>query len=180
MVECGVCDGISTRFLCDAAASYCRGSWHGFLYDSWAELKSAGLVGAETRNAGDYSYLNISQVKSNLSAFTNCLTFNVGYIPDIFHGSANPELVDFLHIDLNSSAATFAVLQRFLKHFSPRAIIVFDDYGWKDHVTTREVVDEFAKLMGSICIQLPTGQGVIFCNLSRLNSSGALEEYPSH
>lgn len=164
IVECGVCDGVSTRFLCDAAASYCGAGWHAFLYDSWSELKSTDLVGAETKNVGEYGYLDISKVRSNLLAFSKCLTFNVGYIPETFRASEDPEVVDFLHIDLNSSAATCAALQAFLKLLSPRSVIVFDDYGWRDHVTTRQVVDEFAHSIGSNCIQLPTGQGVIFCN----------------
>jgi len=43
-------------------------------------------------------------------------------------------------------------------------IILFDDYGWKNHKDTKEAVDAFFKNKSGILKALPTAQAIFFKN----------------
>jgi hypothetical protein len=159
--ECGVCDGLSTRFIIEILSEKGMCNWRGFLYDAWDSMRAEDLVGLERRNIGSYDYLDVEVARKNLSVSASSLVFNVGYVPEVFVSANNPSELHFLHIDLNSSRATLAAIEFFSSRLVSGSVVLFDDYGWKDHVETRRVVDDFARLRGAACLQLPTGQGVV-------------------
>ena len=74
-----------------------------YLYDSWSTIDKKRLAKSEKWLEGSYSYLDIDNTKKNLSIFNNNLIFNKGYISESFKIASNPEIVSWLHVDLNSS-----------------------------------------------------------------------------
>jgi hypothetical protein len=161
LVECGVCDGLTMRFSIGAVEfTNCR-EWNGYLYDSWEKMSSTGLTIREASMAGSYDHISLERTKLNLVSYSNKLIFNKGFIPDSFIHSSNPDVIHWLHIDLNASIPTLASLEFFQDRFESGAVILLDDYGWKSHLDTRKVADEFARKLNTFCIQLPTGQALI-------------------
>ena len=66
------------------------------------------LIGKEKGQIGNYSYLNIETTKENLVSLGSKVIFNKGYIPDVFKNEKNPDVISWLHIDLNSSLAWYS------------------------------------------------------------------------
>ena len=83
-----------------------------------------------------------------------------GTVPDILLKDA-PEKIAFMHIDLNSPAAEIGALELLFPRMSPGAILVFDDYGWKQFYKQKEAEDIFMRKLGYDILELPTGQGLV-------------------
>jgi hypothetical protein len=83
-----------------------------------------------------------------------------GVVPDILHAEA-PEKIAFLHVDLNSPAAEIGALEVLFPRLSSNAIVVFDDYGWKQFHIQKEAEDKFMEKLGYSILELPTGQGLV-------------------
>jgi hypothetical protein len=83
-----------------------------------------------------------------------------GVVPDVLH-QESPEKIAFMHIDLNSPAAEVGALELLFPRMSPGAILVFDDYGWKQFHRQKEAEDEFMRKLGYTILELPTGQGLV-------------------
>ena len=90
--------------------------------------------------------------------FKDNLFFNEGNIPQVFEKSKNPDRIDLLHIDLNSSEATKDTLLFFFDKISVNGVIIFDDYG-RMHLE-KEVIDNFLNNKKGKFIPLPTGQAL--------------------
>lgn len=83
-----------------------------------------------------------------------------GIVPDVLH-EESPQKIAFMHIDLNSPAAEIGALELLFPRMSPGAILVFDDYGWKQFHRQKEAEDEFMQKLGYSILELPTGQGLV-------------------
>lgn len=83
-----------------------------------------------------------------------------GVVPDILLQEA-PDKIAFLHIDLNSPAAEIGALEILFPRLSPGAMVVFDDYGWKQFHKQKEAEDVFMAKVGYEILELPTGQGLV-------------------
>ena len=83
IVECGVCDGLTAHFAMKAC-QYKNSFFTAYLYDTWAKLNSA-----DEDLRFKYAYLNIETTKSNLQQFSENITYNKGFIPDIFKSAKN-------------------------------------------------------------------------------------------
>ncbi|MCR9192420.1 MAG: TylF/MycF family methyltransferase [Gammaproteobacteria bacterium] len=83
-----------------------------------------------------------------------------GVVPDILEAHM-PEKIAFMHIDLNSAAAEIGALELLFPRMSPGAILIFDDYGWKDYFKQKEAEDAFMFQRGYHILELPTGQGMV-------------------
>lgn len=83
-----------------------------------------------------------------------------GVVPDVLLDNA-PAKIAFLHIDLNSPAAEIGALEILFPRLTPGAILVFDDYGWKQFHKQKEAEDAFMHERGYVILELPTGQGVV-------------------
>jgi len=161
LVECGVCDGLTISFAMHAVGK--EYEFKSFLYDAWEGMKDELLLEKEKFSVGDYSYLDISNTKKNLSEFSGNIVFNKGFIPDSFKISANPSELVWLHLDLNSAIPTVAALHFFYERIPPGGVILFDDYAWHGYVPTKLAIDEFFSNMKSgVLLPLPTGQAIFF------------------
>lgn len=83
-----------------------------------------------------------------------------GIVPDVLYQKA-PEKIAFMHIDLNSPAAEIGALELLFERMVSGAILVFDDYGWKQFYKQKEAEDEFMDRLGYKILELPTGQGMV-------------------
>jgi hypothetical protein len=106
------------------------------------------------RQPGLYEY-----VKDRFASFPN-VNIVKGFLPDSF-GTAVPERIGFLHVDLNSPRAEIAVLDRLFDRVLPGGVVVFDDYGWKVYHKQKEAEDDFLGPRGYDILELPTGQGLV-------------------
>jgi hypothetical protein len=160
LVECGVCDGLTAYFALSAATAI--GRCKAFLYDAWEAIRADALTESDKGLAGQYSYLSIENTRRNLAPFADQSVLIKGFIPDSFNGGHDPSSVTWLHVDLNSSAATIAVLGRFFDLVVPGGVILFDDYGWRRYYATKVAVDEFLATKQGTLLPLPTGQAIFF------------------
>ena len=106
-------------------------------------IKKYLITDVENSKIGSYDSLSFETTKKNLKHYPHKITFNKGYIPDIFNANNNPKKISWLHIDLNSSMPTLKSLEFFYDKIESNGIIIFDDYGWKGYEDTRYVVDKF-------------------------------------
>lgn len=154
LVECGVCDGLTIFYgmnLCEKTKT----DYKAYLYDAWQELKSPN-----EKLRFNYSYLDIEKTKKNLISMQKNIIFNKGYIPSVFSSSKNPDHVNWLHIDLNSTEATLSSLEFFYEKLVTNGIILFDDYGGFNE--TRRSIDSFFADKKGHFFNSPTGQAIFF------------------
>ena len=166
-VECGVGDGLSSYYtlheICANSDVYDKAQLH--LYDSWGPMKEDGLLESESSSLGRYSELELNVTKKNLKEFEKIIFYHKGYIPEIFDKEPkSPSSIVYLHIDLNSTPPTIETLEYFFDKLVSGGIILFDDYGWKNHKDTKDAVDNFFKNKPGILMQLPTAQAMFFKN----------------
>lgn len=159
-VECGVCDGLTIFYA--ILASKKEGKY--YLYDSWAPMINKNLHETEEHLEGRYSNLVLDNTKRNLVQFNDSIYYNVGYIPDSFTTSINPDNLCWLHIDINSAFATLESLLYFYPKLASKGIILFDDYAQLEFAETKKLIDNFFEDKDGIFLHLPTGQGIYFKN----------------
>lgn len=83
-----------------------------------------------------------------------------GIVPDVLLQDA-PQKIAFMHIDLNSPAAEIGALELLFNRMSSGAILIFDDYGWKQFYKQKDAEDKFMADLGYTILELPTGQGLV-------------------
>ena len=71
-----------------------------------------------------------------------------------------PEVIAYLHIDMNSPGPERAALEVLYERISAGGVLVFDDYGWVPFRKQKETADEFINARGHTIVELPTGQGL--------------------
>ncbi len=163
-IECGVADGVSTYFAIRAATLESCNQSKFFLYDAWESMSEEGLTAAEKGLGlvGEYSYLDISDTKSNLADYKDITVFNRGFLPDSLEKSENPTDSVWIHIDLNAAKPTLDALKYFYEGLRPGGVIIFDDYAWNSHADTKKTVDDFFTSTNGSNLSLPTGQAIYF------------------
>jgi hypothetical protein len=69
----------------------------------------------------------------------------------------------FVHIDVNSRAATRHVLEYSYERLVPHGVFLFDDYGygWEESRELRTSVDDFFSSRAETVVALPTGQAFV-------------------
>jgi hypothetical protein len=164
IVEAGVCDGLTAFFALSAIQqqvaemSYLQA----FLYDAWDQMTPELLTEVEAKQAGDYSYLQISRTRLNLRMFSDSTNYLQGRIPEVLSDHPGPTELSWLHIDLNSSMPTLKTLEHFEPKLLPGGVVLFDDYGWDGHEETKMVADEYCRHSNGQLFPLPTGQAIFF------------------
>lgn len=161
IVECGVCDGL-TSFFAISALVYHGEAWGAFLYDAWEAMRADLLLDSEKSKQGEYSYLDVELTKANLACFGGDIVFNKGYIPESFSVSNNPENIVWLHLDLNSATPTIAALEYFWERIAPGGVVLFDDYNLPGYEDTRNLVIAWLNGKNGTMFPLPTCQALIF------------------
>ena len=164
IVEAGVCDGLTAFFALSAIHQRIAeiSGLEAFLYDAWESMTPDLLTEAEAKQAGDYSYLQISRTKLNLKMFSDSASYLQGRIPEVFNNHPGPTELSWLHIDLNSSMPTLKTLEHFEPKLLPGGVILFDDYGWGGYEETKITVDQYCKQSNGLLFPLPTGQAIFF------------------
>jgi hypothetical protein len=166
-VECGVFKGdmswVISRTVDFAAKSkqlYLYDTYDGFVdkYSSDADFpENPGFIDYANqfyRDPGLYAYVcNRFKNRSDIKVIK-------GIVPDVLHQEC-PEKISFLHIDLNSPAAEIGALEILFPRMSSGAMLVFDDYGWKQFHRQKEAEDAYMRDLGYEILELPTGQGLV-------------------
>lgn len=160
LVEAGTCDGLTAYFAMTALRNLGQ-EFKCYMYDAWEAMKADDLLENEKSKSGMYDYLDLSATIQNLQDFSSSTVFNKGYIPDSFSLSDSPDVIIWLHVDLNAAAPTRDSLAYFYDKMLPGGIFLFDDYGSHDHYETKRVVDTFFQLKKVSLLQLPTGQALV-------------------
>ena len=166
-VECGVGDGLSSYYTLNEINqnTHIQNKAKLHLYDSWGPMKKDGLLESESSNLDRYSELELDKTKKNLKKFEKFIVYHNGYIPEIFNDEPkSPSSIVYLHVDLNSTPPTIAALEYFFSKLVSGGIILFDDYGWKNHKDTKNAVDNFFKNKPGILMPFPTAQAIFFKN----------------
>lgn len=161
LVEAGVADGLTAWFALSFLEKENIKYDHFTLIDSWEQMDSSLLKKNESKQIGRYKNNNIEITKKNLEKFKKT-NFLKGFIPNVLEKYNEQNMIDWLHIDLNSSAATKEVLEFFSERLTKNSIIIFDDYGWPNHEETRIQVDKWSINKSGILWPLPTGQAIFF------------------
>jgi hypothetical protein len=161
LVEAGVADGLSAWFVLNALAKENINYNQFILIDSWEPMKSSLLKKNENKQIGRHKENDINRTKKNLSIFKKT-KFLKGFVPDVLKQYDDKQMVDWLHIDLNSSIATKHILDFFSEKFNKNSIIIFDDYGWPNHEETRIEIDKWTMKKSGILWPLATGQAIFF------------------
>lgn len=151
-VECGAGDGYTAHFALTEMSSALDYRVH--LYDAWE-------VGALE---GAYAGLAQARTARNLAAHEAHIAWHSGLLPDTLDATA-PELVHWLHVDLNAGPLTSEVLDFFWERLAPGSVVLFDDYGWLSYADTRQAVDAFFTGRAGTLLPLPTGQAMYFRGL---------------
>lgn len=164
LVEFGVADGITASFAASACEKYSY-SFDLFLYDAFESMRSQNLTESESIKAGTYSHLDEKVTLSNINNLTNSpnLFLCKGYLPESFDKYPLPSKIDWVSIDLNSSAVSLNVLDEIESKLSVGSIIIFDDYGHGGFEETRDMLLTWisARSENYRLIHLPTGQCLV-------------------
>jgi O-methyltransferase len=152
-VECACYKGTSARIVCDYV-DFLHSNRHYYLYDLFEHDDT--MVHHAMPEHGNSLY---AQVKQRFAALPN-VTVTQGFIPQILDEVA-PEVISFLHIDMNNAAAEIGALERLFDRLSPGGILVLDDYGWRAYREQKLAEDPWLAARGYEVLELPTGQGIV-------------------
>jgi predicted O-linked N-acetylglucosamine transferase (SPINDLY family) len=84
-----------------------------------------------------------------------------GLLPDSLEDNS-PDLISYLHIDLNSAEYEIAVLDRLFNRVVSGGIVILDDYEWASIYRQQKIQeDKWFEERGYRVFPLPTGQGFI-------------------
>jgi len=160
LVECGVCDGMSSYFAMRAVEDDYQ--FKSYLYDAWEAMDAEDLLESEKGHAGEYNYLDVRNTQRNLEKFKANAILIKGRVPATFHSSPCPDELVWMHIDLNAALPTTAALDHYFDRLAPGGIVLLDDYGWRDYYDTKLAVDHFFEGKPGMLFCLPTGQAAYF------------------
>ncbi len=153
-VECGTGRG----FMASAICEYLDWSDRPFyLYDTF-EPRMHDAEGGRSGPICPYYAESVEEVRRNFADWPS-VDLVVGAIPETL--SESPERVAFLHVDLNHAPSEEAVVRHFWPRMVPGAVLVFDDYGFRDAEAIRAVADKLGREFGFEVLASPTGQGIV-------------------
>jgi hypothetical protein len=162
-VECGVHGGILSLTVAGylGFASSDRQFW---LFDTFAgipidQLASEDRPYAEALNC-DHHQIDIFDIATrNFAPFPNAHLIR-GLLPDTITDTPVQKIA-YLSMDLNNAPAELMSIEMLWPKLVTGAIIVIDDYGFKNHESQYSMWNEFAYSHGVRVLTLPTGQGLM-------------------
>jgi O-methyltransferase len=84
-----------------------------------------------------------------------------GLIPEVFLNGC-PQLIAYLHIDLNQAPAEIAALEHLFDRVVPGGIVILDDYEWSGIYRNQKLTeDAWFEARRYRVMPLPTGQGIV-------------------
>jgi O-methyltransferase len=157
-VELGVFKGHTTLF----AAEYLDfAEWprRWILYDTFEGIPDdqvdAGWSQTNQVYKGTFSY---EEVRDRFAHIPNIEVIK-GRVPEALVGTC-PEVISFLHMDMNNATAEIAALDSLFDRLVPGGVIVFDDYVWNVSRAQHRAESAWFAARGLVVLPLPTGQGV--------------------
>jgi hypothetical protein len=157
-VELGVYKGHTTKFLADylGFASWDRRWW---LYDTFEGVPQDQVDAGRKLDAASYgAAFSFEEVRDRFAPYGN-ITVTKGRVPEVF-AEACPDMIAFIHIDLNNAAAEIGALDALYPRLSPGGVIVFDDFCWSTSAAQYKAETEWFQSRGLTVFPLPTGQGL--------------------
>ena len=154
-VECGAYTGVGVKTVVDylGGTEFPKDFW---LYDLF-EHDDRMLHHRMPQHGADL----YEKVKSKFQAYPQVKIFK-GNIPEIFEDGHSPQLIAYLHIDLNQAPAEVAVLEALFDRIVPGGIIILDDYEWAGIYRSQKLAeDPWFESRKHRVFPLPTGQGSV-------------------
>jgi hypothetical protein len=171
-VECGTDEGCTALFV-TKYLKFQNIKKKFFLIDSFAGLIKSKISKNEIilwkKSGGDprnlYNYKKNNPYKIASDKFRNYKNIKIikGIIPEILK-KIHINKVSYLHIDLNCAKPEVEALKFFYPKLSRNAFVIFDDYGWENHIHQKKLIDKFVKTKKQKILTLPTGQGLMIKN----------------
>lgn len=160
MVECGVYRGGLSRTVIEYVG-FGRLPKTFFLLDTFCGIPEDRILPEEHRlGRGLERYEECYEDVVRTFAHYPNVTIIRGPVPDTL-SQVTTERVCYLSLDMNSAAAETAALEHFWDKLVPGAIVLLDDYGFRDYAPQKYAMDAFAAERGISILSLPTGQGLI-------------------
>lgn len=158
-IECGVYRGGTALVACASAGEALAGrTFH--LFDTFEGTPDRDLADSEKGFERRRSDTSVDIVRSHLSAYADVVDIHPGYVPETFDGLEIAR-VAYAHIDINTAAATYESLRFVYERLAPGAVVLFDDYGWRDYVALKERIDEYLAERGEKVLPLRCGTGML-------------------
>jgi hypothetical protein len=167
-VECGVNRG----FLSSAIMNDLDWDRHGrtfYLLDTFRGMDETQLSEPERQRGwaernrqlleNGFYVSGIEPVRRNFSEWRN-VTLIEGSVPDSLR-FVDSERIAFLHLDMNSARPEVAALEVLWDRLVPGALVLMDDYGYREYRHGRAGLGEFFERRAARALQLPTGQGLV-------------------
>jgi hypothetical protein len=161
-VECGTNTGIMSLAVCEYVDfnTLDKTFW---LFDTFNGTPLGQMTNeerSEDRSWAKLMYFECYEMaRANFAPFKNARLV-AGQVPATLSGP-KIDRVAYLCIDMNIVTPEIAAMEYFWPKLVPGAVVVLDDYGWKQCVQQKKAHDEFAKANGFEIMLLPTGQGLI-------------------
>jgi len=157
-VELGVYKGHTTKFLADYLdfATWPKRWW---LYDTFEGVPADQMDAGRSITAGSYGVaFSFEEVRDRFAPYGN-ITVTKGRVPEIF-AETSPDVVAFIHIDLNNATAELGALDALYPRLVPGGVIVFDDFCWSASEAQYKAEIEWFRAKDLTVLPLPTGQGL--------------------
>jgi len=160
MVECGVYRGGLARTVM-AYITFETLPKTFYLLDTFCGIPEEQILLEERRlGRGMERYEECYQdVVQTFKRFPNVVIIR-GPIPDTLT-QVPAEQICYLSLDMNSAMAEVAALNYFWEKLVSGAVVLLDDYGFRDYAPQKQAIDTFATAQGERVLSLPTGQGLI-------------------
>ncbi|MDP2705008.1 MAG: TylF/MycF/NovP-related O-methyltransferase [bacterium] len=158
-IDCGVNTGFCPRSLMHYIG-FKKLNKRYFLLDTFSGLDPKYSTEKELIGNKFYSTQTglYEKVKKTFSGFN--VSIIKGSVPDTLSQVKTPAIC-FLHLDMNAAAPELAALDFFWEKISKGGIVLFDDYGFKEHADQKKTQDVWAKKHNVEILSLPTGQGLL-------------------
>ena len=140
---------------------YCIDTFNGPVLAQYCpeEADRGRLKAAEDALRNESYWTDLERVRANYSEWPNAIVVQ-GVVPDVLP-ALDIDHVAFLHLDMNCAYPERAALEFFWDRLSPGAVVLLDDYCYRDCDYQTRSIDEAARRMGAEVLSMPTGQGII-------------------
>ena len=159
-VECGAFDGFSA-FVVAEYTELIHTAKTLYIYDTFAGLSPKYASANELKkNIFFRQYPDVlATCRKRFSLYRNVEIIQ-GVVPETLV-TCCPELVSFLHLDMNCADAERGALEHVLPRVVTGGLIVLDDYGRRMFRGQKDVADAIMMSHNQQVLELPTGQGLI-------------------
>lgn len=140
LVEAGAYQGFSSYIMCDFIEKN-KENKTVHLFDSFEGLSDPNIFDDQQWWKKGAFETDIKIIYQNLKEFNN-FKVHKGWIPEVYN-TVKIEKVSFLHIDVDLYQPTKDTLEFFYDKMHSKALILFDDYNFKNCKGHKLAIDEF-------------------------------------